>query len=76
MHVMSTAESIILVSLGHQIKQLRINKGVSQTNLAISCDMEKSSLSKIESGQVNISYLTLMRLSRCLEVNAKELCGN
>jgi transcriptional regulator with XRE-family HTH domain len=76
MHIQTTLESLILVELGHRIKQLRINKGISQTNLSITCNMEKSSVSKIESGQVNISYLTLMRFSKALEVSGKELCGN
>jgi transcriptional regulator with XRE-family HTH domain len=76
MHIQTSLESLVLVELGYQIKQLRINKGISQSALALSCDMEKSSLSRIESGHVNISYLTLLRLSKCLEVNAKELCGN
>jgi transcriptional regulator with XRE-family HTH domain len=30
--------------------------------------MEKSTMSKIEAGKVNISYLILHRLSQCLEV--------
>jgi transcriptional regulator with XRE-family HTH domain len=76
MHIKSTSEALLLIELGHQIKQLRMNKGINQTDLAMTCNMEKSSVSKIESGQVNISYLTLLRLSRCLQVNAKELCGN
>jgi putative transcriptional regulator len=76
MHVISTSEAIILVELGQHVKQLRMNKGISQTDFALLCNMEKSSVCKIESGHVNISYLTLLRLSRCLEINAKELCGN
>jgi len=76
MQIQTTLEAIILMELGQRIKQLRINKGITQTNFSITCNMEKSSMSKIESGKVNISYLTLMRLSKCLEVSAKELCGN
>jgi transcriptional regulator with XRE-family HTH domain len=76
MHIHTTLESIILAELGQRIKQLRISKGISQTNFSLTCNMEKSSMSKIESGQVNISYLTLVRLSKCLEVSTKELCGN
>jgi putative transcriptional regulator len=69
-------ESLILVKLGQRIKQLRMSKGISQATFSIACKMEKSTMSKIESGQVNISYLTLLRLSKGLEVNAGELCGN
>ena len=65
----------ILNSLGCRIKKIRLQKGKTQMQLSIDCDMEKSSVSKIESGQVNVTYLTLWRLSRCLEVSMQELMG-
>ena len=63
----------ILIALGNRIKQLRLQKKIKQSHLALNCDMEKSTLSKIENGKVNISYITLIRLSRGLEVSAGEL---
>ena len=69
-------ESVLLTELGQRIKRLRMARGLNQAHFSIICDMEKSSMSKIESGQVNITYLTLWRLSKCLEISMKELCGN
>jgi transcriptional regulator with XRE-family HTH domain len=67
--------SALLVELGARIKMIRLAKGVSQVELSIICQMEKSSLSKIESGKVNVSYLTLHRLSKGLEISIVELCS-
>jgi len=64
----------LLTVLGSRIKKIRLEKGLSQAALSLDCDMEKSSVSKIESGQVNVSYLTLWRLSRSLKVSLGELC--
>jgi len=73
MDIQKAENALTLKALGKQIKLQRIKKGMSQVDLALLCNMEKSSVSKIESGQVNISYLTLLRLSKCLDVPVKEL---
>jgi transcriptional regulator with XRE-family HTH domain len=62
-------EVVLLQGLGERIKDIRKGKGLSLTQLSHDCNMEKASLSRIESGKVNISYLTLYRLSKCLNVN-------
>jgi transcriptional regulator with XRE-family HTH domain len=65
-------ETILLVGLGSQLKNIRKRKGLSLTQLSHDCNMEKASLSRIESGKVNVSYLTLYRLSKCLNVELHE----
>ncbi|MES2432069.1 MAG: helix-turn-helix transcriptional regulator [Bacteroidota bacterium] len=65
--------TIKLVALGGRIKELRKQKGITQNALANNCDMEKSTISKIESGKVNIGYLVLLRLCDCLGVKLKDL---
>lgn len=66
--------SILLIEMGNRIKNYRMKKGLSQVKLAMDCEMEKSSMSKIEAGLVNVSYLTLYRLSECLEIPMRDLC--
>jgi transcriptional regulator with XRE-family HTH domain len=61
-----------LVELGNKIRLLRSIKGMTQMALSIKCNMEKASLSKIESGQVNISFLTLCRLGEGLGIEIKD----
>ena len=64
---------IKLKALGKRIKTLRNIQSLTQVQFANICDMEKSSISKIEAGLVNVTYLTLDRISGCLGVEMKDL---
>lgn len=65
----------LLLNLGNNVKQIRLGKNLSQVELARHCEMEKSTLSKIEKGKVNISFLTIYRLAKCLNVPLSEITG-
>lgn len=67
------SEPHLLIELGARIKSIRQSSNMTQNQLAINCNFEKSSMSKIESGQVNVSYLTLHRISTGLGVPISEL---
>ena len=64
---------LLLKDLGSRIKLLRLNKGMSQTELGMKCDMEKAAVSRIEAGMINTSVATLCRLCEALEITIKEL---
>jgi putative transcriptional regulator len=66
-------KSSLLKELGERIRVIRLSKDLTQNQLAINCNFEKSSMSKIESGQVNLSYITLHRISLGLDVHISEL---
>ncbi len=66
-------ESTILKELGERIRLVRLSKDMTQSALALNCNFEKSSMSKIESGQVNLSYITLHRISKGLDVHIRHL---
>jgi transcriptional regulator with XRE-family HTH domain len=68
-------KSPLLVEFGNRVRMLRLGKGWSQINFAINCNMEKSSMSKIEAGLVNVSYLTMHRISTCLGISMMVLCA-
>jgi putative transcriptional regulator len=63
----------LLIELGKKIRMIRLSKDMTQSQLAVNCNFEKSSMSKIESGQVNLSYITLHRISKGLDVHVSEL---
>ena len=67
------SESEVLIELGLRIKKLRSDKGMKQTHLAAECDFEKATMSKIEAGKVNVSYLTLHRIAGALKMPIREL---
>jgi len=66
-------QKALLIDLGIRIKNIRINKGLSQKQLAKLCKFEKSSMCKIEQGKVNISYLILYRICYSLNIKMAEL---
>ena len=63
----------LLVDIGIRIRRIRLSRDLTQSQLASICNFEKSTVSKIEGGQVNISYLTLYRLSQGLDVSICKL---
>jgi transcriptional regulator with XRE-family HTH domain len=65
--------SALLKDLGSRIRVIRLSKDMTQNQLAINCNFEKSSMSKIESGQTNLTYLTLHRISKGLDVHVSKL---
>lgn len=58
---------------GMHIKRLRVEKGLSQDNIAARCRITKGSLSVIENGNRNFSFSTLLALAKALEVEPKTL---
>jgi transcriptional regulator with XRE-family HTH domain len=69
-------QKTLLTALGARIRMIRLTKNLTQNQLAEICNFEKSTMSKIESGQVNISYYTLFRLSLGLGVPMIELVNH
>ncbi|MFT3936461.1 MAG: helix-turn-helix transcriptional regulator [Chitinophagaceae bacterium] len=62
-----------LSSLGARIKELRIKKNISQKDLAMECNFEKASMSRIESGKTNITMLTLLKIITVLEADIRDV---
>jgi transcriptional regulator with XRE-family HTH domain len=45
---------------------------MTQNELAIQCNFEKASMSRIESGKTNITVLTLRKISKALDAEIHE----
>lgn len=60
-------------AVGKRIKSLRKERDMSQLDLASLCDLEKTSISRIENGRANITLKTAILLSKSLEIELKEL---
>ena len=56
-------------SIGKQIKEFRLNKNLTQEQLAELCDMSNIHISNIERGLGSISLSTLEKITDCLELN-------
>ena len=65
-------EREFLAGLGLRIKELRIKKNISQKDLAMECNFEKASMSRIEAGKTNITILTLYKIMTALDADVKD----
>jgi len=67
------SDSKFLSVLGARIRKLRLKKDMTQNELAMLCNFEKASMSRIESGQTNMTILTMIKISKALDVDIKDL---
>lgn len=61
------------IEVGKCIQKIRIEKNISQQDLAAKCNFEKSNMSRLEAGRANATLSTLEIVSKALEVNIIEL---
>lgn len=59
--------------IGNTIRKKRNAKGISQQELADYSDIAKSTVQRIEKGEMNPSILTLKSISVALEIELSEL---
>lgn len=62
-----------LMALAQQIKAIRKQTNISQEQLALIADVDRSFISRLERGVANPSYLMLLQISKALSVSIKEL---
>lgn len=71
-----TMNNKALMALAKHIKNIRCEVKISQEELALRADVDRSFLSRLERGLANPSYLTLLRISEALGKSLKELIPN
>lgn len=59
--------------LGQRIRELRIEKKLSQAKLGLRIYKDQQSIHKIESGKFNPSYIYLLEICEGLEITIEEL---
>lgn len=70
---MKEMDSIILRNIGDKIREIRLKKKLTQKELAFILDIEISQITRIETGKINTSILNLIKISKALEIDIKEL---
>lgn len=63
----------LLIRFGLQLRKLRQAKGMTQEELANTCDLEKSQVYRIEKGKINATLTTLGALAGGLEMTISGL---
>ncbi|MCX7167873.1 MAG: helix-turn-helix transcriptional regulator [Rhodocyclales bacterium] len=62
-----------LVALGETIRSVRIDRGISQENLALLAEVDRTHVGRVERGDNNVAILTLKKLADALEVSLAQL---
>lgn len=62
-----------LIRFGDNIKHIRIEKGFTQDDLATILAVDKSYISRIENGRINLTVNSILKISEALKVNIVEL---
>ena len=62
-----------LRTLGINIARIRRLRNITQENTAFDLDISKTSYSKIERGETNISFLRLVQIAEYFKVDVSEL---
>ena len=65
-----------LIELGLIVKELREEKGLSQTELAYKIGKDQPSINRLEKGKVNPSVIYLLEISEGLEMSIIELVNS
>lgn len=63
----------LLKKLGERIREIRKEKGLSQTELAHKCGKDSQSLERVENGKTNPSAYYLYEVAKALKVPIKDL---
>lgn len=62
--------------LGARIQKLRLEKGLSQEDLAFEADLHRTYISHVERGSRNITVLGLCKIAKGLKIDASEILKN
>jgi transcriptional regulator with XRE-family HTH domain len=63
-----------LKKVGQRIREIRLSKGLTQTDLAFKCnDKDYSQINRVELGKVNFSVSYLSLIASALDVDPRDL---
>jgi DNA-binding XRE family transcriptional regulator len=65
--------SVVFLKIGKAMREARVKKGLSQSELADKVAMKQPDISKIEEGKANVTLDTLVRICRVLGLKKIEL---
>jgi transcriptional regulator with XRE-family HTH domain len=63
----------ILVRFGRRVRALRKDRTMSQEDLALECDLDRTYVSGIERGKRNVALVNIEAIAKTLDVTLSEL---
>ncbi len=65
--------SELSIMFGQRVRSIRVSKNISQEKLALSCNLDRSYMGRIERGEVNPTLDRLYEIAQALEVQPCDL---
>ena len=66
-------QSPALLALGQAIRRVRQRRGISQEQLALLAEVDRSYVGRVERGDNNVAILTLIKLAKALGITVAKL---
>lgn len=66
-------EETILKSFGNHFKKIRLSQKISQEELALKADLDRTYISGIERGLRNVSLINIVKLANALNISITEI---
>lgn len=66
-------KSEILIKFGERVRELRIEKGLSQEQLAHQANVHRTYIGMIERAEKNITLINIQKIANSLDVSINEL---
>lgn len=70
---MKEEDKKIIILFGEKIREIRVNKKFSQEMLANDADIPINQVGRIERAEISTSLITIIKISKALDVPLKEL---
>lgn len=67
------AKDKVLTAFGAAVRRLRRERGISQEELALKCEIDRSYMGSIERGEQNSGLLHIAKIAKALNVRIAEL---
>ena len=58
---------------GNKVRQLRMQRGLSQEKFAFECNVDRTYIGGVERGERNISLINIIKIAKALNIHPKEL---
>lgn len=57
-----------IAKFGQRLKKMREERNLSQLDLELNCGINRTEISRIENGQKNIEFFTIIKLAEALQI--------
>lgn len=71
--VINNRDKVALQNFGNHLKSIRIAKGLSQQKVELIAGVSKNQVGNIERGEVNVTLISILAISKALGITPKEL---